>query len=222
MSVFDTLADAIFPPTCGGCQKTGSWLCKNCILKLQPTTPECISCRRLSPAYKTHEYCNSNMDRSIIAWRYSDISRKIVKRFKYQMSYVSIRPILEQLDKIILNNLKNFSGVVVPVPLHPQRERDRGFNQSEIVGKYIAKVLGIPIRTDLIRRSRYTDSQALKNEIERRNNLKDAFQLIKEIPSEVLLVDDVITTGSTVEEISKTLGTSVTAFALFRPPINKV
>lgn len=110
-----------------------------------------------------------------------------------------------------LNQIQNISDyILVPVPLHPVKEKERGYNQSVFIAKGISEKLGIPVRINLVQRIRNTPSQTLLTGTQRENNVKDAFRINEKSVSEyegnpVLIVDDVITTGSTVNEVTKVL-----------------
>ncbi len=90
---------------------------------------------------------------------------------------------------------------IIPVPLHPKRRKKRGYNQAALIAAEISRLTGIPLREDLLQRSRNTDPQKNLNHEERKNNLKNAFQIAKNIVQldKVLLIDDIYTTGSTAD-----------------------
>jgi len=97
---------------------------------------------------------------------------------------------------------------LVPVPLHPKKQHQRGFNQSEILGEGISSVTSIPLSKHNLIRTRYTETQTKKNREQRKLNIKNAFELNNSSEFEnktVLLLDDVITTGSTIMECVKVL-----------------
>lgn len=102
------------------------------------------------------------------------------------------------------------ADVLLPVPLHPLKKRERGYNQSELISQGIEEVTGIPVRTDLLRRRKYTVSQTQLSLEERKENVGDAFEINEKRRDEVtgksfILVDDVITTGSTINACAKAL-----------------
>lgn len=99
--------------------------------------------------------------------------------------------------------------VIIPIPLHRRRHRLRGFNQSEIVAKHLGKMTGIPVESGKVFRVRATKPQKQLNDKERRKNLKQAFAVKKgwKIPKNVLLIDDIYTTGSTIDTVAALLKT---------------
>jgi len=106
--------------------------------------------------------------------------------------------------------------LIIPVPLHPKRRRSRGYNQSEMIAKGLAVALEIPVRTDILVRTVHTKTQTAKTRDERYLNVSGKFQVINPqtiINKHILLVDDVITTGATIEacaeELIKIKGTRV-------------
>ena len=122
-----------------------------------------------------------------------------------------------------LRMLSALSPLVVPVPLHAARQRRRGFNQSELIATGIATSLGLTIDTGLLRRVRSTLEQKSLAVTQRKSNLAGAFCLARPLAGEqLLLVDDVITTGATVSEIATCLlrggAADVVVFSLARTP----
>ena len=87
---------------------------------------------------------------------------------------------------------------IVPVPLHPKREAERGYNQAAEIASGLSEITGIPFREDILRRKKASRSQTKKGKEERWENVKDLFEIVHEIKGGVILVDDIITTGSTI------------------------
>jgi ComF family protein len=102
------------------------------------------------------------------------------------------------------NWIKQFQALI-PIPLHPNRQFIRGYNQVEIVTQAMAPVLRIPVRKRILVRSRNTYKQAQLTAAQRYTNVKDAFSIVEDPPENVLLVDDVITTGATIASAAQTL-----------------
>lgn len=123
---------------------------------------------------------------------------------KYRYTYKVIDDLLRD---ILLPKLPKRS-MLVPIPLHPSRRRFRGFNQAEIVARVLSKRFDIPVRTDILRRVRKTVPQVdMKNREDRMNNMKNVFKVNK-IPAQgdpIILVDDVYTTGATMQSACEVL-----------------
>lgn len=128
----------------------------------------------------------------------------LVPRLKFHQDLAAGRLLAELFHR----NTANFDRpeVLVPVPLHAARLRKRGFDQALELAKMIAKHKAIPLRTDLLSRTRNTAAQSYLDAGQRRHNLKNAFVVNRRsIPGHVALVDDVMTTGTTVRECAKVL-----------------
>lgn len=97
--------------------------------------------------------------------------------------------------------------VLIPVPLHKKRKRKRGYNQAEILAKELGRITGIPVETKSVIRVRHTMPQKELSHRERRKNVKDAFETTTQcvIGKNVLLIDDIYTTGNTIDAVAKVL-----------------
>lgn len=114
----------------------------------------------------------------------------------------------------VLRDSALIAGVeaLIPVPLHPHKEKQRGYNQATLIAKGMSDVLAIPTRSDLVERVRKTSSQARKSGAARWANVEGAFRVVGPLPPQVMLIDDVITTGATLEATVRAL------LAVERPP----
>lgn len=128
------------------------------------------------------------------------------QKLMHKLKYKGRKDIGYELGKVYGHELKGSpfveSDIIIPVPLHPSRLKKRGYNQSEFIGKGLAETLGIPLQTGKLIRENSTESQTRKNRFERFLNMEGKFKLTDTqliSGKRVLLVDDVITTGSTVE-----------------------
>ena len=97
--------------------------------------------------------------------------------------------------------------VIIPVPLHRDRKRKRGYNQAEIIAKYLGKWINIPVETKIIHRIKKTVPQKELNDKERKRNLQGAFQVEEKIRiyKNILLIDDIYTTGSTLDSVAQAI-----------------
>ncbi len=174
----------------------------------------CKDCKKRIDIFKTpsHFPKKSKLEIFYCATKYKqDEIEKLIYSFKYQF----IKEIKNELCEILMEHLKisgfkkNSSQVLIPVPLHKKRLRWRGFNQSEILAKEISDHFDIPMITNVLFRKKYTEPQTLKQDRkERIKNVKNAFlckniEIIKD--KEIILIDDVLTTGATLKECAKIL-----------------
>jgi competence protein ComFC len=198
--------DLLFPKFCASCGKEGTYLCEKCLS---------VVIADAAPAQKRIT-ASDYLDGLTILFDYGENTvSKLIRLFKYNyiMEMADIfKKIIDKMEpsffKVAAAGGQDF--VIIAVPLHPRRERERGFNQSEIIAKLFADKLGLEIRFNL-RRVVYTAQQARLSSEQRRVNLTNAFifnENQKTTPKKVLLVDDVFTTGATMRECAKVLKNS--------------
>lgn len=151
-----------------------------------------------------------------------------IKLFKYNGK----RGIIRGFARIIKTSIDRFSleslglRAVIPVPLHPKRLRERGYNQAEDIARVVGRYLNLPVWNNYLIRVRHTRPQTRLGERERRENIKNAFSVREKAKNwgkgkRVLLVDDVYTTGLTLNEASgemRRYGAEVFSFTLARSP----
>ena len=134
---------------------------------------------------------------------------EIIGAYKYKFVEKLAQPLSEiMIANILQLNLNEFfkEFTIIPVPLHKKRFLWRGFNQSEILALELAKKLGLSMEKDIVVRSRFTKPQTKLNSAQRQSNIKNAFEVNKTLkPTKILIVDDVFTTGATVNEIARIL-----------------
>jgi competence protein ComFC len=200
-----SIINIIFPQYCLFCGRQGDLLCSYCRRKLIPSLPECYICRRLSKGYKTHEKCRKpfSLDSVFYGWQYNSNSSKLIKTLKYKGAYNISNEIAELLCQRIISTgfINQFNNpILIPIPLHRMKKMERGFNQSEILCENISKILKINQRKDILVRNFYDKPQAEKDKTKRESILKEtfSFDLEKFKGEDIVLVDDVITTGSTL------------------------
>lgn len=191
---FQFLLDLIFPPRCLSCGELGSYLCEECVYDLRfYTEPLQIDVKH--PSLHSMFACCA----------YADGARNLVKALKYKSASVVVATIAQLMVEHI--PFPDDIDFFVPIPLHKQRERDRGFNQAYVLAKQLGKWLHIPVQ-QVIHRSRKTSPQAELNREERLTHLRGAFIVVDEsiVRGKVIaVVDDVATTGTTLNEVAKVL-----------------
>ena len=165
----------------------------------------CDDCRKMLARRWVGAFPEAQLDGAASAYNYAGPAGGAVRNLKY----AGVTALAEPMTKDMLRALEQIQPVgaemVVPVPMHPNRLRQRGYNQSELLAKEIAAELGVPCEAGLIR-VRDTVQQARLEGDERRKNLQDAFRAEPCVSGwRVLLVDDVYTTGETARECARAL-----------------
>lgn len=219
--------DLLFPPRCGGCQALGSLWCAACRAALQPIVPPwCEKCGepfvtdRLCSNCRTHPLAIEKI-RSVAL--FDGVLRQAIHRFKYERLAAMADPFGDMLaDYWRAEQLA--ADWLIPVPLHPSRERDRGYNQSELLARQLARRVNVPVSSHGLRRIRATAVQMTLNAAQRRENVAGAFECGEQRVrgKRVVIVDDVGTTGATLEACAQAVlqagAASVMGLTLARTP----
>lgn len=211
LKICDFCLELIFPTSCLGCQQTGTELCPQCLVKIKIKLQQvCPICQKLSPAGQTCLKCQkfSPLTGLHIASHYTEnhLLMAAIKRLKYRFA----RNLSPKLSTILMRNLPQKiltqNPTLVPVPLHYRRQFWRGFNQAELLSQALSQQLNLPT-ANLLKRTRSTPPQTQFKRTARLKNLGGAFQFCppKKIPQKVLLIDDVATTLTTLQECAKIL-----------------
>ena len=198
-SILKWLKDSLFPIFCLSCKKEGDWVCASC---RQDIRIEGFFSKDMD-ALDSHTAIFSYMEDELIA--------RLIKTHKYHFAEDIVAVWQEYISEFMGSSGAEYFdeiAVIVPVPLHRRRFAERGFNQAEQIAECLGVCLGKPVE-NLLRRTRYTEKQAgLKREA-RLKNVQSAFAISKSIyevkNKSVLLVDDVFTTGSTMQECARVL-----------------
>lgn len=212
----NTVLDLLFPKFCAGCQKESVFLCSACEAELHekmlaPACPVCLFRNRTGVACKP---CRKKtaLSRCFSVFPYQERTiRELLHMYKYNRA--------RELEPIIADFLIFYArtgqipiprtAIIIPLPLHQNRRRERGFNQSEEIGKRFAGAFKLLYRDDILRRAASTRSQvACANFSERRKNISGVF-FCKTAPEilhkTILLIDDIITSGATLNEAARVL-----------------
>ena len=214
-SVRGHLSLALWPPHCVLCGRVGERaafdLCGGCEADLSINTRACSVCAEpLLSAGDSSIVCGGclrhppRFDASVIPYRYRYPLDHLVRRLKYGGA-VSVGRVLGTLFTMRFMPDAELPSCLIPVPLAYRRFCERGYNQALILAEHIHAGLRIPLRTDVLVRTRDTPEQAGLDRRARRKNLRRAFEVMSRPPAHVAIVDDVVTTGSTVNEIARTL-----------------
>lgn len=199
------LLDLLFPLRCAGCDKVGVMLCAACLAQVQPVpAPVCWRCGRPLAAAGRCAGCETGAF-TVSAIRaaavYAEPLSQILHRFKYE----GRRELAEPLGGLLAaywQGRRVTADLVVAAPLHASRLAERGYNQSELLAAVLCQKTRLPLlHTEVLRRERATEQQALLGPQERWANVHGAFRWHGPplVGVKVLLVDDVATTGATLE-----------------------
>ncbi|KTC85909.1 MULTISPECIES: ComF family protein [Legionella] len=181
-------------------------VCDSCLNLLKQIGPACRYCALPLPddTFLSCGVCSKKkpaIDKTITAYLFEEPLRTLVHEFKYHEALY----LVSFLARLMLNALPN--GVLetqclVPVPLHPKRLRQRGFNQAAELCKFLARKLALPYELNLCKKIIHTAPQASLNKKQRKQNLQNAFQSQLSPYQHITLVDDLLTTGSTANELA--------------------
>ena len=211
------LIDLIFPrhcPICDGLMSNANEICCDkcvgtvsviedsyCAKCGKPIVDEaqlyCDDCKKYKHYFKTN--------RAI--FHYPEISRSLFK-FKYQNKKEFAEFYAEKIYKYQKDNiLRNKIDVIIPVPIHRKRYLIRGYNQAQLIAKELGNRMGIPVNSKVVKRVVHTKTQKVLNRAKREKNLEKAFKIFgNDVKLKtVLIVDDIYTTGSTIDEMAKLL-----------------
>ncbi len=218
--ILNIIIDFFYPPKCSICKNifipddNFRFICPTCkkvILNSINMSNRCKICSKTL----VHGYCKfcnkNNVYKNISIFEYTGYMQSLLYEMKYSSNKNLSKEVALLYENYILENLEYFKSFdyVVSVPMHKYKLRNRGFNQSEVMAKTIAKIIGIPYYP-LLTRTKNTVPQSQLDFEKRRTNLQGAFDInkhFKNIPlknKKIIIVDDIFTSGSTVLNCGKT------------------
>lgn len=195
--LFKNIINYVYPDVCGICGK-----------RIFSTSYTCANCLSILKCYKERIIINSKFyDYMINLYEYKGIIKHRICKYKFREAKYISKTFAELASKKIKElNLK--FDIIIPVPISLQRHLERGFNQSELIAKNIAKALNKEIYTNVLIKVRNNKKQSELKANERKNNVKGVYNIknfYKIDGKTILLIDDIYTTGATINECSKTL-----------------
>ena len=221
--MLQTLLELIYPTRCPVCGEIvlprGELVCPGCMEKLEYISePRCKRCSKPIER-EEQEYCSDcerrtfHYTKGFALWVYDEGMKLSISNFKYKgrKEYAGfyIHEILKYYESRLLDLLPD---AVVPIPIHKSKLAERGYNQADLLARGIGQRLELPVLSDLLIRNRKTMPQKNLSDKERLRNLTEAFEINKKLLqtyskplSKVLLVDDIYTTGSTIEACTNVL-----------------
>lgn len=190
--ILNPLLDLIFPPVCVGCGRVGEIFCPTCMATIDQDMVD----RYPVPAH---------LSALAAVGQFSGVLQKAVHTLKYEHFTAIAKP----LGALMADQINQWPpALLLPVPLHEERFRQRGYNQSALLGQALAKQLNWSFADNVLTRTRSTPSQVGLNYQARQKNVKDAFTVVKEPAvkqNHIVLIDDVCTTGATLSECASAL-----------------
>ena len=216
--MINILLNLLYPQRCPLCHRIRPYgemaACRDCVGKLKPVAaPGCMKCGK-TIENELEEYCRDcrtipkSFKRGFPAFLYEGAIKSSLYEFKYKNQRNYAEFYADSILGIYGREIKK-AGVdgIIPVPVHPRKRKKRGYNQAELLAKDLGKRLGIRVYSHYLERCENTSPQKELNDKERLKNLKNAFKIRQnEIKLEkVLLVDDIYTSGATIEACTRVL-----------------
>jgi|GEM_PF-816304 len=223
--VWGILYRIFFPVRCFSCGRIGAYLCNSCSKNFRLYSPHCIYCQNYSAFGITHKKCSGHIKRTIPLFYFTGTVKKILKNFKYRKATESVIILKEIINLYIRkdffhlfdNLFKNGKEVVlIPVPMHRKKLARRGYSHTTLLAHVFCDVfssiytINCSVYDDAVIKYKVTVSQTTLSSKERINNVSGSFlfnikfaKMLKE--KQILIIDDVITTGATVNEVAKVI-----------------
>lgn len=197
--MFEKILDFIYPQKCGFCNKIiiEDYACKSCKKNLEYI---CIE-------NKLEKFDNKNFDYSIFAYKYEGIVRQKILEFKFKNKKYLYKTLSGYLAEII-EMYSYLFDYIISVPISLNRYFERGYNQSYLIAKYVSKKIKKQILKFVLIKTKNNKKQSALGIFERKQNVKNVYKVINKNKIQnkrILLIDDIYTTGATVEECAKVL-----------------
>ncbi len=241
LRLLDAAHDLVFPAQCTGCGAIGAPLCDRCAQSVTPirfpyvSSPLCGCCGRLQrQPTDLCTQCRARGGAGVDFARSASLHQGIVRDAIHQLKYEDRRDLAPLLARYLVAALaesvwegrRASINAVIPIPLHHTRLVERGYNQAHLLAKPLPRRMNYPLRPDLLQRSRETASQVGMNALHRRQNVEGAFTAGDAREVTALLIDDVHTTGATLNAAATALkaagAVAVFGLTLAEPAFNPV
>ncbi len=212
--------DILFPIECVICRERGNYLCKTCKAKLQSYPEVCTLCNTFSQDFKICPWCkraNTFFLKNIfVGFYYNSIIKNLILKLKYQHRYHVAHFLAERLNLLLEIHLGHHitaeNTIIIGVASHRKRRLlTKWYNQSEYLAQELANISKIPYKK-IIKKTRHTPSQVKLNRVQRLKNLHSAFSLVSHHETiltpeikHIIIVDDITTTGSSLNEVARTI-----------------
>ena len=208
---YKDVLNILYPRLCLSCSNvlhnTEHNICHNCLANLHLTD---FDIKSNNPVYnRLSAIVNIEKATALFVFDKSGIVQELIHQLKYN-NHQEIGKFFAEtaLDYLTENNFFNDIDYIVPVPLHPKKQQQRGYNQMTEFGRNLGNFFSIPYTENILLRQIYTESQTKKNALQRRENVSQAFKIAnpeKYAGKHFVIIDDVITTGATIEACAETI-----------------
>ena len=210
LAVFDFVNEILFPEYCITCNKSGCYICAKCLKTKYKINflSICHICGNTTFKGSVHKECRdySNVDNLFFFCEYNNSAKSLIESIKYQGNFAIVDTLVLHMAnylRVIYPNYKEF--VFTYVPSHWVKQNVRGFNQSKLITEKLGKILGVEV-VGYLKKTNASSKQAGSSKEQRNRNLKGKFALEKTIISKnVMIIDDVHTTGATLNECAAIL-----------------
>jgi len=203
------IIDILFPKRCINCNKEGNYLCDDCLSLIDVNPFIYCLCEKMDKNHKCEKCKNRYLDRIYSACSFNN---KIVQSAIHKLKYSYIKELSAPFAFLIIKHLQEVNCpidkdfILVPIPLSNKRKRMRGFNQSEEIAKIISEATGIKLLANCVIKVKDNKPQMELKREERLKNVLDIYKVNKDVSGlNIILIDDVYTTGATMEECAKIL-----------------
>ncbi|MDD4996391.1 MAG: ComF family protein [Patescibacteria group bacterium] len=193
------LLDIFLPSNCLGCGKSGELICPTCLSEIILTGQYLPSFGNLKKIITVLDYDQPLIKKAIRSFKYPPFNQNILNYLiPFLIEFLRYSP-------TTIDYLKKNNFVLIPIPLTKRKLAQRGFNQSELIAKEIATEFNLNLNTKILKKIKNTRSQTNLSPEERKNNVKNVFRIKADCPTNLVLVDDILTTGATLAEAAKSL-----------------
>lgn len=209
ISIFQDFVDLVFPRTCEACDASlignEMLICTSCRINLPRASDESLHAGKVN--LKFVHFPEVISTKAFLSFSKKGKVQKLLHGIKYEGRKETALLLGQMFGVEMETNSKiSTSALIVSVPLHPKKLKSRGYNQSDLIAEGISKATGIPWSGTVLKRIKNTETQTGKGRNERRENVKGVFELNEAISEKcIIIVDDVLTTGATLEECMEVL-----------------
>ncbi len=208
MKIFSLITSLFVEKKCYACGQVWHFFCPQCNASLQKYTPYCYVCKQPSPDFKIHRHCQKDFpfQQVIVLTHYKyPVIKKLLQHAKYYGKHQIYTDLILQ-NSDFLRKYMQPHGIFIPVPMYFLRQWKRGYNQSEKIAKLLARLWDGRLDTTRVYKKKYTKHQSHLSAELRHTNIRNSFSAGKKFTQKgvkLYIVDDVISTGSTLWEIAK-------------------